>query len=140
MRVQNHSQGGPKSLPKRSKIELKSVLQQDKIPYRCDRREITFGNDFGSDLGVVWEVILEPKSISKAILKAVARRSVVPIPKNNFFQSKSKVFEASWAARGEENTTRRRFYIGTFETFKILDFPKENHYFYYFKRCHRPQK
>ena len=47
--------------------------------------EIIFGNDFASDLGAVWGTLLDPKSISEAILKAVARGSVVPIPKNNSF-------------------------------------------------------
>ena len=47
--------------------------------------EIIFGNDFASDLGAVWALILDLKSILDAILKAVARGSVVPIPKNNSF-------------------------------------------------------
>ena len=140
LRVQSRSQSGPKSLPKWSKIELQSLLQPQKIWRLGDPREITFGSDFGSDLGAVWGIIFEPKSVLDAISKAVARGSVVPIPKNNSFQSKSKVFEASWAVQGKENTTRRWFYIGTFETLKIIDFLMENHYFYYFMKCRKPQK
>ena len=80
-RVQNHSQSGPKSLPKWSKIEVEAVLQPQNFPWLGTQREIIIGNDFGSDLGAVWGLLLDPKSISEAILQAVARGSVVPTPK-----------------------------------------------------------
>ena len=85
MRVQSRSQSGPKSLPKWSKIELKTVLQPEKKKWLGHPRGThlwkRFWKRFGGGLGDV----LDPKSISEAILKALPRGSLVPIPKIIFF-------------------------------------------------------
>ena len=71
--VQNGPQWGPRSLPNRSKIDLNCV-------FASRGRAISCFNWFGADLGLLWEVMLEPKLVLEAILKAFAKRSLIWYP------------------------------------------------------------
>ena len=128
--MQNRSPSGPRSFPTPSKIDLNRVSASRS-------RGTSIKNRFWSDLGLLWEVILEPKLVLEAILKAFAKRSLIWYPSE---EDVGLFLNGFWHLIGGQKGRSKQQENDYCRSFKIIDFPMEKHYFYYFERCPIAQK
>ena len=128
--IQNGPQWGPSSLPNRSKIDLKCV-------FASRGRALICFNRFGADLGLLWEVMLEPKLVLEAILKAFAKRSLIWYPSEVDF---GPILEGFWHLIGGQKQEVNSKEPIIADPSKLLIFHRKKHHFYYFERCPIAQK